>query len=1281
MSPSRSRKSSSRRSSILKLPKHRQDLQNLNDNNSSNDNSPANTLKFKRRVSFAEKKHVKEFCNSVEQGTVWDSTYEEHDLSNLKMPDTSNQEEHNVHIVHKENIVYFNQENNIQFVSNVNDNGTKSRDMLLSQPEISVHYNNLNATSTQDIHMEFTEVVSHTVYRDVNYIQNNQLVETLQNSSMELTQPIYSSINTLQNFQQEHDIQRLNSQPKLNNLNVTAVDSNASMEFTVAVSSIIKPVDDANKENVSIYSENNRTRRFDNVTMEITTPVPSVPVVLHRLQEPLDNIPMEITAPVPSIIKPVDDANKENVSIYSENNRTRRFDNVSMEITTPVPSVPVVLHRLQEPLDNIPMEITAPVPSIIKPVDDANKENVSIYSENNRTRRFDNVSMEITTPVPSVPVVLHRLQEPLDNIPMEITAPVPSVSSVLHSLQQTVTNNEIGTCDSVIPVGNKVTIFHDNSMEMTSAVKTQANRDTNCQFDEGNISTVTEEAGFKYDNEKTKVLSMSMEVTEAMNMHSIAKSQERKERNRQITDASIENDLRKVRSYLDCCEASTNPDKTSMYDNEVMEFTEAIRTSSKKIPDKTSLTADKTNMYDNEAMEFTEAVRTSPKKMHNKIFLNADKTNMYDNEAMEFTEAIRTSPKNNLTNTEHVQNSQWSNDDEDNSVNLVTNKTTICQNNSMTITNIVLPSSMKDDFKNVTEDHESNINNPELIKTVEYPNMSMDITEDALVLQCHLSRENSVINSAYVKEPVLLENKDKDSLDSNIVPGNILKDITDIVVPSLSESNLIMDKEMRLADDSLQYLKSIATKTSALIEHENSVSNISDTVLLELKQQDADALTLKENIRRETYVLHSPKFHDPSIVIPEFQSQNTISNPRRTYIIQPLNIDHSCNKENDKTSDNVNNEIKNDSVCYTSNDKTSCTRSSLNNTGNLQNNDDKHLTEEDVMFFNNSLEELHTITPPSFLCLEDSDSDTLVDADVEVNLNSNNIKNSEASEEENILENRCNLENISDIHEESLKTDKVVGVQIGQIDKDCSEVYLSPRSESHESPEQKDMSIELDPFSSLMNKLKVCAESDKIIWEVYHENIERNLFVIGFVSSSLLVVIYLKDNFDALGDELIKEIKIYSRLADDADALISLVHRIIMEKLDAQVLADLCKNCGDIFSILDNISKEVKLAMDFMFDVERIRDINLMEITRDSVSFIAFAKRKDIILRVTVDIKPFHKIESKDISVHCRLGSVREEDVKLLITNIKRDYKFLRRYISDVKDYIYLMEESVNIIL
>lgn len=36
----------------------------------------------------------------------------------------------------------------------------------------------------------------------------------------------------------------------------------------------------------------------------------------------------------------------------------------------------------------------------------------------------------------------------------------------------------------------------------------------------------------------------------------------------------------------------------------------------------------------------------------------------------------------------------------------------------------------------------------------------------------------------------------------------------------------------------------------------------------------------------------------------------------------------------------------------------------------------------------------------------------------------------------------------------------------------------------------------------------------------------------------------------------------------------------------------------------------------------------------------------------------------------------REKDIKKLIMNVKRDYKFLRRYINDVKDYIYLMDES-----
>lgn len=38
----------------------------------------------------------------------------------------------------------------------------------------------------------------------------------------------------------------------------------------------------------------------------------------------------------------------------------------------------------------------------------------------------------------------------------------------------------------------------------------------------------------------------------------------------------------------------------------------------------------------------------------------------------------------------------------------------------------------------------------------------------------------------------------------------------------------------------------------------------------------------------------------------------------------------------------------------------------------------------------------------------------------------------------------------------------------------------------------------------------------------------------------------------------------------------------------------------------------------------------------------------------------------------------REKDIKKLFTNVKRDHKFLRRYMSDIKDYIDIMEQ-VNV--
>ncbi|CAK9801535.1 hypothetical protein ANTPLA_LOCUS2858 [Anthophora plagiata] len=296
---------------------------------------------------------------------------------------------------------------------------------------------------------------------------------------------------------------------------------------------------------------------------------------------------------------------------------------------------------------------------------------------------------------------------------------------------------------------------------------------------------------------------------------------------------------------------------------------------------------------------------------------------------------------------------------------------------------------------------------------------------------------------------------------------------------------------------------------------------------------------------------------------------------------------------------------------------------------------------------------------------------------------------------ENLCRDNCYLENqsmeysssnIIPIHESTPKVnngnnDKLISAHVMETDNQsyCNE-QIKFTVESDTIRAEENIPIEVDSFSSLMNKLRVCAKSDDIIWEVYHENIERNVFVIGFISCSLLVIIYVRDLCDVTSDWYIKEVKLTSRLAEHAGELLGIIHRVILEKLDGKKLLDLYGTGGDILPMLDHITKEVKLAMDFMFEVKRLNDINLMEITRESVSFVSRTKRMDIILKITMYIKPFDRIEPEDISVHCILGSVKEEDVKMLIKNIKRDHKFLRRYMNDVRDYIYLMEECGGVI-
>lgn len=67
-------------------------------------------------------------------------------------------------------------------------------------------------------------------------------------------------------------------------------------------------------------------------------------------------------------------------------------------------------------------------------------------------------------------------------------------------------------------------------------------------------------------------------------------------------------------------------------------------------------------------------------------------------------------------------------------------------------------------------------------------------------------------------------------------------------------------------------------------------------------------------------------------------------------------------------------------------------------------------------------------------------------------------------------------------------------------------------------------------------------------------------------------------------------------LTDDSGVLVRIVHKLILEKLDDNILMYLYRTHENILPMLERVSQDVKLAMDFMFDLKRLDDLNLMEI-------------------------------------------------------------------------------------
>ncbi|XP_031784924.1 uncharacterized protein LOC100678130 [Nasonia vitripennis] len=337
-------------------------------------------------------------------------------------------------------------------------------------------------------------------------------------------------------------------------------------------------------------------------------------------------------------------------------------------------------------------------------------------------------------------------------------------------------------------------------------------------------------------------------------------------------------------------------------------------------------------------------------------------------------------------------------------------------------------------------------------------------------------------------------------------------------------------------------------------------------------------------------------------------------------------------------------------------------------------------------------EELDEIQPPSFL-----DSDSMQDDDLSdqlERLSSSNRLDSILSDsnEKCVTPDEAELKDDisfndtleSSKHSEAEKQKRLSSCDSDYSFKNKSNEISSPKKDCVHLPftpvnneSKKDLIEEpISPFLSLTENLKTEEMRDDCIWAI--RAMKPNIIAIDFISKSFVVVLRLNEMemINCIRD--VEKIEFVSRIrADSKNVLLKIVHRLLLLKLNPDEMIKKCKMYEDILPMLQYISKEVVFFMNFMFDLERLSAMNLITIDIERITFMVSSRKSNIILKVLLKLKLFDEIGPNDIDLTCVLGDIRKNDIKQLIVNIKKDYKFLSRYITDVKDYITLIENHV----
>ncbi|XP_012061047.1 PREDICTED: uncharacterized protein LOC105624297 [Atta cephalotes] len=487
--PSKPRRSESRRSSILKPCKPRQPLQNVNFDSSSNENSPSSS-KNKRRVSFAEKKHVKEFCHSTEQGTVWDNTYEEQD-STLKGSFVIDQNAEGIYLVDNQlpqgSVATANEGNN-----DTNYNLGFSAVHALNKSCVSndLISSNLDTEYIQDSDEEDCKDNVAKKYPSEFYSNNvdSELDKTrIQDFSMDLTAPICTSLVPSylhveeEKKQEDTEAVPIFAESVVSNLEIFEQIPTILQNYATDICHTNNTILDTSMEMIMVPSKMNEKK----VNNEITVKEKALTKDQTDKTEIFNDVLMEMTKPL-GITLFSNVCNKKNISVdepISIDDRTMFFHNVSMEMTKTMST-----RNKQEITGRIFTEDLS-VPSCQEKMFHAahvvhsNKSTCEI-EKNDKTKFFNDASMEITKSVSVAPLNIDKANLKIDEL---------------------------------ISKNDKTVLFADVSIEMTTAISRKEITQPICKsISKENTHEEKDRNDSIYFNEGTKLLYKSMEFTEVV---------------------------------------------------------------------------------------------------------------------------------------------------------------------------------------------------------------------------------------------------------------------------------------------------------------------------------------------------------------------------------------------------------------------------------------------------------------------------------------------------------------------------------------------------------------------------------------------------------------------------------------------------------------------------------------------------------------------------------------------------------------------------------------------